>query len=139
MRNSLFNLKTFPAQGLKLERSDVTIKMAILLIEQQYSRPDLSLDKLAVQLFISKWHLSKLFKQKVGIGSKEYLRKVRLERAQELLKDGSLSIKEVALAVGYYYATNFSTDFKSLYGVKPGDYRLNWLWDNRTNFKKAVP
>ncbi len=54
---------------------------------------------------------------------KEYLRDLRLKKAVLLLQDPTLSIKEIAAAVGYKYVSDFDHHFKSTYGMRPGEYR----------------
>ena len=72
---------------------------------------------------MSPYYFSKLFKAETGTTFVEYLTNLRMERAQELLKDEGLSIKEICASVGYADPNYFSRTFKKNVGVTPTVYR----------------
>jgi two-component system response regulator YesN len=102
---------------------DRRIKLVIKLVDQQYARNDPTLSKMAKQVGLSIWYLPRLFKKHTGISFGEYLRNLRLKKAEKLLQDTTLSIKEIAAAVGYKYVSDFDHHFKSAHGICPGEYR----------------
>ena len=57
----------------------------------------------------------------------QYLRKLRMERALELLETSLLSIKEIAAKVGYNDSSHFMREFKKSYGSTPSQYRAAYL------------
>ncbi|MCQ6557657.1 helix-turn-helix transcriptional regulator [Paenibacillus mendelii] len=69
-------------------------------------------------------YLSRLFKQYLGISLKEYITRVRMERATVLLAETSMTITQIAEAVGYSELFYFSKLFKHVYGVSPLYYRF---------------
>ncbi|ADQ14338.1 response regulator transcription factor [Halanaerobium hydrogeniformans] len=83
---------------------------------------DITLEMVAEHIAFSKYYLSKLFKEVEGINYKDYLIKVRMEKAKELLKDG-VKIKVVAQKVGYSNRNYFSRSFKKYTGISPGKYK----------------
>ena len=89
-------------------------------IQENYSS-DITLDMVAEHIAFSKYYLSKLFKEVEGINYKDYLIKVRMERAKELLKNGE-KIKVVSQEVGYSNRNYFSRAFKKYTGISPGKY-----------------
>jgi two-component system response regulator YesN len=91
-------------------------------ITENYDK-DISLDDVSRHLNLSPYYFSKLFKSETGTTFVEYLTNLRMERAQELLKDESLSIKEICAAVGYADPNYFSRTFKKNVGVTPTVYR----------------
>jgi len=103
---------------------DRRVKLVIKLVEQQYARNDPTLSKMAKQVGLSIWYLPRLFKRNTGLSFGEYLRNLRLKNAERLLQDTTLSIKEIAAAVGYKYVSDFDHHFKSVYGICPGEYRI---------------
>lgn len=101
----------------------VQAEQAIRWLTLQHSQP-VSIDEMAHSLGYHRTYLSKIFKQHTGISPKEYLLKIRMERAAQLLEK-SLSIKEVASSVGFRDALYFSKQFKKWYGLSPSEYRVN--------------
>lgn len=105
------------------KRMDPRISVALRLIEERYHDPELSLAKMAGDLNLSIWHLSRLFKENTGLGFRSYLRQIRMLRAEELLISTFLSIKEVSAKVGDKYVSDFDHHFKKDHGSRPGEYR----------------
>lgn len=102
----------------------VRIGLAVRLIQEQYQQSGLSLGDLAGQLNVSIWHLSRLFKKQTGFSVIQYLRQVRMNKAECLLESTMLSIKEVSAAVGYNYVSDFNHHFKKTHKMNPCQYRL---------------
>jgi two-component system, response regulator YesN len=102
------------------------IQKAIALIEQCYW-DRLSLTALARQVGLSKYRLSHRFRDVLGVTFREYLLKVRLERAKALLAAGHVSITEVAYDVGFGDLARFDKVFKRDTGFTPSAYRSSNL------------
>lgn len=82
-----------------------------------------SLTSAAELVGISPNYLSKIYKEKKGIGFAESLNKVRMEKAGEMLMDPSYKGYEIAYYVGYDSPKNFTRAFKAYFHVTPRDYR----------------
>lgn len=107
----------------KKEESTVdVVKKAQLYIEQNYSK-DIVLDEVSRYLQISPYYFSKLFKKRTGKNFIEYLTSVRIEKAKELLRNSSKSMKEICMEVGYSDANYFSRTFKKNVGLSPTEYK----------------
>jgi len=78
---------------------------------------------LARAVGLSASSLRRRFKEAFGRTPMAYLEQVRMEEAAHLIKEGELSIKEVARKVGYRDANNFSTAFKRFHGSPPESHR----------------
>ena len=87
----------------------------------------LTLADIAQSVELSPSRLYYLFKTQVGVSPIQYLKKVRLERARELLETSFVSVKVLAAAVGYSDCTHFMRDFKKAYGSTPSQYRFAYL------------
>ncbi len=106
----------------KDESSVDVIKSAKAYIEQNYQK-DLILDDVSKELMISPYYFSKLFKKRTGSTFIEYLTNLRMEKAKELLRNTSKSMKEICAEVGYSDANYFSRTFKKNVGVTPSEYK----------------
>jgi two-component system response regulator YesN len=101
----------------------IPVKRAMELIQQRYW-DQFSLSSLALQVGMSKYHLSRRFREVLGVTFRDYLLRVRLERAKALLATGQVSITEVAQNVGFGDLPRFDKVFKRYTGVTPSAYRL---------------
>ena len=73
--------------------------------------------------YLSKEYLSKQFREEFGYGIHEYILKVRMEKAGEMICDPSVKIQSVSSYLGYKDNNYFSRAFKAYYGVSPSEYR----------------
>lgn len=64
-----------------------------------------------------------IFLEQVHITINQYIKKVRIEQAVQLLEETQMDVKEVALAVGVYDYFEFVYTFKEVMGVSPSEYR----------------
>lgn len=83
-----------------------------------------SLDDIAAAAGLSKYYFARLFLQTTGMSPMDYLTKLRIEKAVELLRGSKLTVDEIAKAVGYANGSYFSKVFRSRVGFPPGDFRL---------------
>lgn len=104
------------------QKTGKPISEAVRYIRENYAKA-VSQEEVADKCNISTAYLSKLFKEELGIGFTEYLTKVRLEESEKLLADTTLTIKEVAVTVGYPDEKYYSRLFKKNTGIKPTEYR----------------
>jgi AraC-like DNA-binding protein len=88
------------------------------------------LDGIARAAGKSKWHLSTLFRNHVGISPCKYAMHVRLARARAWLATGR-SCSSIASDAGFCDQSHFSRWFRSVYGVAPGQYRETLLASSR--------
>lgn len=81
------------------------------------------LKKLAEKFGVSESHLSRSFKNVLGVGIREYVNILRIRKAQELLEDSRLSVSEIAKEVGFDSASYFGQVFLTHLAVSPSQYR----------------
>lgn len=82
----------------------------------------LRISEIAAEFGFDRSYLYRSFKMRYGIGVKEYIIKVRLERARELLRSG-YNVGESAHLVGYEDEFNFSKTFKQYFGISPAQMK----------------
>jgi two-component system response regulator YesN len=94
-------------------------------IDSNYMDQDLGLYKVSSQFNLSEGYFSHLFKEQTNVNFTDYLEKVRMDHAYELLQNKDISINEIAFAVGYNSAQSFRRAFKRISGVNPTALRKN--------------
>lgn len=84
----------------------------------------LQLDSIAREVaFTSPGHLSRLFRERFGMGFQRYVQNERLDRAAQLLRTSVLPVREVAKRTGYSDLSRFAQHFRRRFGVTPLRYR----------------
>lgn len=98
------------------------VRNAIAYMEAHYAEK-IYLNDVAEQIYVSQWHLSKLLNKELGQNFSEVLNGIRIKKAEELLKDPSLRIGDIAEEVGFLDVAHFSRIFKKITGVSANEYR----------------
>ncbi|MFD1772459.1 response regulator [Paenibacillus rhizophilus] len=84
---------------------------------------DIHLTMFSEQYYLSKEYLSRLFKERFGFGIYEYVLKVRMDKAKEMLDDPAIKIQLISSKVGFNDNAYFSKAFKKYSGLSPSEYR----------------
>ncbi|WJH34938.1 response regulator [Paenibacillus sp. CC-CFT747] len=84
---------------------------------------DIALQDMADKYHLSREYISRKFKQEFNENLSDYVGRIRIEKAKQLLVDPGLRISQVADMVGYSDEKYFSKVFKKLTGSSPNDYR----------------
>jgi two-component system response regulator YesN len=92
-------------------------------IEAHFTDPEMSLDRLKEQFDLNPKYLSQLFKDKFGEGFMDFLIRLRIERAKQLLQTTSDPIQTISGRVGYLNVISFTRIFKKITSMSPGDFR----------------
>lgn len=100
-------------------------EIIIKYINENYKR-DISAGDVAGVLGYTDVYFSRLFKQLFNDNFINYLTNVRIENAKILLRDRSLTIKEVGESVGYNDSNYFAKVFRRLEGISPTEYRSKY-------------
>ena len=110
------------------------ISSVVKYIEQNYSCA-LTLEATAREVYITPSYLSSLFMKCTGENFNSYLRKIRLERALELIENSDKSISEIASDCGFSSPNYFKDVFRRTYGVSPREYRHRLAEEYAPKFK----
>lgn len=84
---------------------------------------DISQEEIANQLFICSSYLSRLFKKETGENFSQYVTRIKIEKAIELLKDPKYKTYQVSEVLGYKTPRYFSRLFRMQTGMNPSEYR----------------
>jgi AraC-like DNA-binding protein len=87
----------------------------------------ISVTELAGVVNLSPSYFSRIFKHETGVPPVDYLIRLRMEKASDLLANTFLSIKQVMAEVGCYNKSNFVRQFRKYFNVTPSEYRLRAL------------
>ena len=93
-----------------------------LYLQENYDQP-VDFSSLADSLAVSAPYLSKLFHEQEGKSPSRYLTDLRMRKAQKLLMDTQLTVREIAVRVGYPDPFHFSRNFKNAMGISPAQFR----------------
>jgi transcriptional regulator GlxA family with amidase domain len=97
------------------------VERVVAILKADLTQPP-DLEALGRQVGCSPFHLSRTFSAEMGATIPQYLRRLRLERAAELLRAGRHNVTEAAMAVGYSSLSHFSQAFHEHFGCCPGLY-----------------
>lgn len=103
-------------------RDSVYVKKAVNFIQNNYFR-EIGVSEIAEHVGVSRSYLYKVFTKNLQASPKEFLTRLRLVRARELLEITELSVESVAMSCGYQDVLVFSKAFKKEMGVPPSRYR----------------
>src|SRR5918911_643016 len=85
---------------------------------------EFSLERLAAQAGLSRFHFQRLFKAATGVAPSRYHIDLRMSEARRLLRETKMSVVDVALEVGYTNPSHFAQLFRRETGLSPSDYRI---------------
>jgi two-component system response regulator YesN len=91
-------------------------------IYKNYNR-DVSLEEIAAKMYMNNAYLSRIFKEKTGMGFHDFLVEVRISNAKTLLERFEFKVNEIADMSGYRDVSHFIGIFKKHTGLTPIDYR----------------
>lgn len=97
-------------------------------IEENFHDPSLSVNTLGDRFDLSPSYLSKIFKDENEISIPDYISKVRIDNAKELLRNTDKTIQKIAEETGFLSSSVFIRVFKKMEGITPGAYRK--LYEN---------
>jgi len=90
---------------------------------KEHQAEDISLGQVAKAVNTSTFYFCKMFKKATGINFTDYVSRVRIENAKNLLLNPNLRISEIAYEVGFQSLTHFNRVFKKIIGQSPTAYR----------------
>lgn len=110
--------------GQTSSRYVAMIQQAKEYIDNHYMDPNISLNEVSAQVYLSPSHFSVVFSQETGETFKEYLTGIRIKKAKELLRTTTLKSCEISLQIGYNDPHYFSYVFRKNIGLSPTEFRL---------------
>jgi transcriptional regulator GlxA family with amidase domain len=87
-------------------------------------RQSITLGEMAQSVNLTPEHLCRVFKSHTGTSPARYFKRLKMQRAKELLETTCLRVKEIVAAVGMTDQSHFVRDFEWEFGVTPAKYRM---------------
>lgn len=105
--------------------SDWRVEGILRFVDEQSGKLGWDLNDLCTQLElgITGTHAAKLFTRHTGMGIREYAKQVRLTLAAQQLRTTTVSVKQIALELGYRNPNDFCRQFKKLFSLNPTEFR----------------
>ncbi|WP_127587677.1 response regulator [Paenibacillus koleovorans] len=101
------------------------IRSAIEFIEGAYHRESLSLTEISDFVGMSTTYFSKCFRQEMGVSCTQYITKLRMQKAVEMLHNPTYKVYEVAYSTGFSDYAHFAKVFKKTFDFSPSEFRAN--------------
>jgi AraC family transcriptional regulator len=119
-----------------MDRSPFSRILPALVHIQTHLDQDLSLDLLAGELQLSKFHFHQLFRRATGETPRSYVERLRLEWAAVQLRIRRVAVVDVAFECGYRNHETFSRAFRARFAVSPREYRQQWFRQEHDHRRK---
>lgn len=119
--------------NLQKQNHDETTSHIIIKLKEyinQHLNEDVTLVKLADQVMLNPYYISRLFKQETGVNLSEYIYEKKVLQAKTLLTDQSIKIQEISKLLGFETSSYFARFFKKYTGRTPQEFR-EYITDNK--------
>jgi AraC family transcriptional regulator len=113
--------------------------LSTLIHIQTHLESDLNLEILAQRVGFSAYHYHRIFREIIGEPLKEYVRRLRIERAAYRLKISEETILQIAMDSGFKTHESFTRAFTRQFHITPNEFRNNYLRASRERKKQAQP
>jgi AraC-like DNA-binding protein len=126
LRAAYFNSRLLSTREHDVVRQDNAEPPVIAKAKEfirEHQAENLSLGQVAKAVNTSTFYFCKMFKKVTGVNFTDYVSRVRIEKAKDLLLNPNLRVSEIAYEVGFQSLTHFNRVFKRILGQSPTEYR----------------
>lgn len=99
-----------------------SLKPTMEYIKERYNE-QLTIKELAAFSHLSESYFMAKFKMQIGMSTIEYINRLRIEKAQNMLRKSTMSVTDIAFDCGYKNISNFNRNFKKITGTNPLSFR----------------
>jgi len=119
----IFTSASTELQQYKISKRTRLMEKINSYVDKNYEDSNLGLAMVGTEFNISEGYVSTLFKEQAGVNFADYVEKLRIDKACELLRDDKLTIVQISEQVGYNSIQSFRRAFKKVKGVSPSKLR----------------
>ncbi|WP_310604162.1 AraC family transcriptional regulator [Anaerosporobacter sp.] len=123
LSNILAYLNTISINNTFINKNDIIDVENVITYMLDNLDKSLTLDDLSDFANITKYHFTRIFKEKTGYPPVEYYTRLKIQKACELLELSDLKISQISFSLGFQTPYYFSTVFKKIIGKSPKQYR----------------
>ncbi len=121
----LFDAAQLVASENARERSSTLLDRIIACVDAHYTESDFNVSRLAELMDMNMSYLSQQFREQSGVGLLEYINRLRINRAKEIIQErkGDFTFQQIAETVGFENLNSFIRVFKKYENITPGEFR----------------
>lgn len=116
------NRLVYERSNPKQSSAEASLYQNVLTYIEEHLDDHLSLDAIAGEFYVSKYHIAHVFKENLGLSIHQYITKKRLSMCRQAIR-GKMSITEAYQTFGFGDYSSFYRAFKKEYGISPKDFR----------------
>ena len=109
------------------QQKDSICRCAVQYIAAHYTETSLTVPQIARAVGVCDVYLRRLFQQEMHLSPKQYIERLRIQRAASLIQSGYYTVAQVAHNCGFSDEKYFSTAFKKATGTQPSRYRYDFV------------
>lgn len=131
------NRTVYEVQHLKAPHEDLDLYQNLLQFIEVHLEEELSLDRLAKEFFVSKYHIAHVFKENLGLSVHQFITKKRLLICRDAIL-GHTAIGEACMMCGFQDYSSFFRAFKKEFGMSPKEYREIFMSEDLEAYPDSV-
>lgn len=102
--------------------NDALMARIVKVVNENLNDPSFNVQQLITEVGISRAQLHRKMKEITGVSTADFIRNLRLQQAERLIRERKVNITQIAYTVGFNNQSHFSTIFRKYYGMTPSEY-----------------